>query len=468
MRALLGGELLDHGRPALLSLLALAGAVLVSWKFYKARRQPAAEIFVMSGAGLWLLVFFGRPTWGPLLVLVGAVRDLHLHRVVGALHVFLVLLAAVAMEAGWRELARRGYLALAVLLTLLVLAPMLWERATYLARNDAWATDQLIAVDAEHDVLDACMADLRRAGGRVYAGNLADWGPQFETGGNTFAAFLSMNLVPQVSATYHNIALTADLFPLFDVRRPAHYGLFNVRSVVAPANVVSGLPGFLSLRMRSGRNWIFDAPGSGYFDIVDVAASVAVDKDSFYAVNEQWVRSDWAEKRAHLWLDFGAGAPSGVARLASKAPLPASPASAGRGGEIRGERQMGNDYEAEFVISRPSFALFRMTWHPNWVAYVDGKVQKTVMLSPGFIGVAVLPGQRTILLRYEPGIWKLMIAFAGLLIVLAGMAIERRGHLVRLGFPCADDAVPVDKAKTRDSSRRPAAKDRRARHQDVP
>ena len=179
------------------------------------------------------------------------------------------------------------------------------------------------------------------------------------------------------------------------------------------------------------------------------------------------MRSDWAEKRAHLWLDFGAGAPSGVARLASKAPLPASPASAGRGGEIKGERQMGNDYEAEFVISRPSFALFRMTWHPNWVAYVDGKVQKTVMLSPGFIGVGVLPGQRTILLRYEPGIWKLVIAFAGLLIVLAVMAIERRGHRVRLGFPCADDAVPVDKAKTMDSSRRPAAKDRRARHQDV-
>ena len=51
-----------------------------------------------------------------------------------------------------------------------------------------------------------------------------------------------------------------------------------MRSVVAPANVVSGLPAFLSLRMRSGRNWIFDAPGSGYFDIVDVAASVAVDR----------------------------------------------------------------------------------------------------------------------------------------------------------------------------------------------
>jgi hypothetical protein len=465
MKALVTGELLDHGRPAVLSLMALLGAVLVSWRFYKARRQPA-EVFVLSGALFWLLVFFGRPTWGPLLVLVGAMRDLHLHRVVGAVHIFLVLLAAIAIAAGWRELARRGHVELAVLLTLVALAPMVWERALYLARNDAQSTGQLIAVDAEQDALDACMADLRRAGGRVYAGSLAGWGPQFETGGNTFAASLNMNLVPQASQTYHNIALTADLFPLFDEQRPAHYRLFNVRSVVAPANL-SGLPGFLSMRTQFGRDRIFDAPGSGYFDVVDVAASVAANKDSFYAINEQWLRSDWVEKRAHLWLDFGEGAPSGVTRLAGNAPLPPSPASTGRGGEIKGERQMGNDYRAEFLISRPSFMLFRMTWHPNWVAYVDGKVQKTVMLSPGFIGVGVLPGQHSILLRYEPGIWKLTMAFAGLLIVLAGMAVERRGYLARLGFPHAADAVAEKTAKVTDSSRRPAAKTRRARNQGV-
>jgi hypothetical protein len=346
------------------------------------------------------------------------------------------VLAAIAMGAGWRELVRRGNVALTLLLTLVALAPMMRERALYLARNDEQSTDRLIAVDAEQDARDASMANLRQAGGRVYAGNFLGWGPQLQTGGNDFAAFLNMNLVPQASATYHNIALTADLFPLFDEQRPAHYALFNVRSVVAPANPVSVLPRFLSLRTGFGRYQIFDAPGSGYFDVVDVAASVAVNKDSFYAMNEQWLRSDWVEKRAHLWLDFGKDAPSGVARLEGKAPLSASPASAGRGGEIKAERQTGDDYGAEFVISRPSFVLFRMTWHPNWVAYVDGKVQKTVMLSPGFIGVAVLPGQRSILLRYEPGIWKLTMAFAGLLIVLAGMAVERRGYLARLGFPC--------------------------------
>jgi hypothetical protein len=297
----------------------------------------------------------------------------------------------------------------------------------------------------------------------VYAGSLAGWGPRFETGGNTFAAFLNMNLVPQASQTYHNIALTADLLPLFDERNAAHYGLFNVRSVVAPVNLGVALPGFLSLRTQFGRDQIFNAPGSGYFDVVDVPASVAVNKDSFYAINEQWLRSDWMEKREHLWLDLGEVAPSGLVRLADKAALPPSPASTGRGGEIKSERQKGDDYGAEFVVSRPGFVLFRMTWHPNWVAYVDGKVRKTVMLSPGFIGVAVAPGQRSIVLRYEPGIWKLALAFAGLLIVLAGLAAERRGYLARVGFPYVDDAMPAEVARAMDSSRHPAVKNRRGR-----
>ena len=124
------------GLPVL-SLLALLGAVLILWRLYRDHRLPAPEGFVLSGAVLWLLVFFGRPTWGPLLLLLGAVRDLHLHRVVGAVHIFLVLLAAIAMEAGWRAIgAPRVRSWAALLLTLMVLAPMLQERARYLARNE--------------------------------------------------------------------------------------------------------------------------------------------------------------------------------------------------------------------------------------------------------------------------------------------------------------------------------------------
>ena len=110
LKALFTGELLDHGRLPVLSLLALLGAAA---DLVEALQGPppagCPRAFVLSAAVLWLLVFFGRPTWGPLLLLLGAARDLHLHRVVGAVHIFFVLLAAIAMDTGWRQLARRGY-----------------------------------------------------------------------------------------------------------------------------------------------------------------------------------------------------------------------------------------------------------------------------------------------------------------------------------------------------------------------
>ena len=55
---------------------------------------------------------------------------------------------------------------------------------------------------------------------------------------------------------------------------------------------------------------------------MDAAAAVPVNKDNFYDVNRRWLRSDWVEKRAHLWLDLRGDAPSSLARLAANALVP--------------------------------------------------------------------------------------------------------------------------------------------------
>ena len=444
LKGLFTGEWLDHGRLPVLSLLALLGALLVMWQLYRERRLPAPEGFVLIAAVFWLLVFFGRPTWGPLLLLLGATRDLHLHRVVGAVQVFFVLLAAIAMATGWRELAHRGYAWAALLLTLAVLAPMLQERGRYLARNERDGTEVMIAVDTEQGVLNAVEGNVNRAGGRVYAGSGFGWGAQFQIANIPFMAFLNMDLVPQASGTYHTAALTADLFPEFEERNPAHYRVFNVRSVVAPAKLASGLPDFLLPRAQIGSDRIFDAPGSGYFDVVDAAAAVPVSKDNFYDVNRRWLHSNWMEKRAHLWLDLRGDAPPNLPRLAAGDPLPGNFPALPGAGEIKSERQLGQDYQADYEVSRPAFVLCRITWHPDWVAYVDGKIQKTAMLSPGFVGVPVSPGQHTILLRYQPGYWKLILALAGLLLACVTLAAERRGHLARFGFPMPEARTVVE------------------------
>lgn len=423
LKWLFTGQILDSGRLPVLSLLALFGAAGLLWRFRKSRRMAPVDTFVLLGAAFWLLVFFGRPTWGPLLLLLGVSPDMHLHRVIGALHVFLILLAAIGLAAVWREAARRWHVAVAVIVTALLLAPVVGERAQLLADNATQGRQNLMAVALEQNAIDAVIANVKERGGRAYAGLASTWGAAFKAGGVPFYGFLSMSHVPAVSFMYNNLALTTDIMMRFDELKPAHFRLFNIRSVVAPA--MPGAPAFLSARAQMGRFRIYDAPGTGYFEIVDVAASVPITRSSFYDVNDRWLHSDWVERRQHLWLYFRGDAPAGLPRLSSGSALPPVPPISASPGEIRSERQDGEVYQAEFEAARPSFVLFRMTWHPNWRAYIDGRPEKTAMLSPGFLGVPVTAGRHHILCRYEPGKWRTTLAIAGFLIVILIIAAGR-------------------------------------------
>ena len=75
-----------------------------------------------------------------------------------------------------------------------------------------------------------------------------------------------------------------------------------------------------------------------------------------------------------------------------------------------------------------------MTWHPDWKAWIDGQPRDTAMLSPGFVGVPAPAGRHTLLLRYQPGDWKLWMALAGVLAVL-GLASWERTHKAPPGAP---------------------------------
>src|SRR5262249_31584644 len=106
-------------------------------------------------------------------------------------------------------------------------------------------------------------------------------------------------------------------------------------------------------------------------------------------------------------------------------------------GSVAAEQQHGQLYEADLDIARPAYALFKMTWHPNWKAYVDGKPQPVAMLTPGFSGVALTAGRHHVQFRYEPGPLKEIFALAGLSSVLL-IAGAIRALSARLRVP----AVP--------------------------
>jgi hypothetical protein len=245
-----------------------------------------------------------------------------------------------------------------------------------------------------------------------------------------FFAFLSVHQVPAVAYLYHAMALTADIQPRMNEWNPEHYRLFGIRTVVAPTGIRTELPPFWARERTIGRFDVFRTPETGYFDVVDAPAAVHTTKHNFFDVNDRWLQSDWANKRLHLLLDLGGPVPEPL-RIVPEDPLPALPAFPAAG-IIRSERGDNDNYRADCDVSRSAYVLFKMTWHANWRAIVDGRPASTAMLSPGFIGVPVSPGHHTVELRYEGSSWKLWLALAGLITIAAQKLRWRRPAPVAL------------------------------------
>ncbi|MBI3939770.1 MAG: YfhO family protein, partial [Acidobacteria bacterium] len=458
LKLLLTGDLLDYGRLPVLSLLALAG-VLSSigvvwprlggnkWRLDPSSSSPQGKeaetgrvihTFLLSGAILWLFLFCGKPAWGGTLFrLLGLSDQLQLHRLIGGVHVFLIFLAGIGLFKFWSLLSRQRWRARPLvpvsLATFLILYPALLDRINYARQSGEWGRQNLDLYQREANALNQVVAQVKGRYGRAYAGLAAGWGGQFRVGWVPIYSFLAENHVPAVAFLYHAMALTGDIMVRFNEFHAPHYRLFNITSVIAPPN--QSLPPFLTPLNQAGRFRLLSAPASGYFDLVSVPFAVRCDRKRFYDINDPWLASDWVAKQQHLLLDLDGDAPAHLPRLPPAAPLPATSAAAGLG-TIETERQDGAFYRAQAQVARDCYLLFKMTYHPNWRAAVDGKPQKTVMLSPGFVGVALSPGRHTVEWHYQPESWKTLLLFLGAALLAVAIAAERAGYVQR-----AEDAL---------------------------
>ena len=57
------------------------------------------------------------------------------------------------------------------------------------------------------------------------------------------------------------------------------YRLFAIRTVVAPAGLLTPVPAFWTPSERIGRFQIYRVPDTGYFDLVDVPAAASVARE---------------------------------------------------------------------------------------------------------------------------------------------------------------------------------------------
>ena len=431
LRGLVVGDLFDFDRFPSLTILVAVGFVICLLRWRKERYLIPVAIF-----SFWLLLYFGRATWGGLIDLLPMSRDLHMNRFIGGVHLGGIFLIAVALAAPWRWALSRAsvwYVAAALALTLLVLLPVYSERRSYLAQN-AFLIKEAQALVAEDDDLTALIEKLKQLPpGRVYAGQergrvLDHWSDQYRIGFLKVYHLLHAEGLDMVGKVYHSYSLNSDVLINFDEQRWDHYNLYNARYVVAPEDQI--FPAFVRPLQQFGRHRLYQVETTGYFDLVGSGLEFIGGGTDFYPAASAWLASELPSTKQHPTMLIGRPAKKDERRFRGNVE-----ASAGLPrGTVLSEEVGNNYFAADVIVERESLLMLKATYHPNWRATVDGVKADTVMLMPSFVGVQLPPGSHKVRIEYRPRRLRVILLGLGLLTLpLIGMS-EKRGPALSSWF----------------------------------
>ena len=93
-------------------------------------------------------------------------------------------------------------------------------------------------------------------------------------------------------------------------------------------------------------------------------------------------------------------------------------------GAVLSSHGRGDQFSGRLRLDEPAVILFRMSYHPNWHATLDGRVVETMMLAPGYIGVRAGRGAHVIRMTYQSPAWTHALLFAGLTLLLSVALVE--------------------------------------------
>ncbi|MBC8280072.1 MAG: YfhO family protein [Chloroflexi bacterium] len=474
LEALVKGNLFDIDRFPVFSILVFVGIGVCIFNWRKTYYLVPLVAFV-----LWLLLFFGRTTWGPLIDLLPFSDTIHMHRFIGGVHLSGIMLAGIALAFPWRWAVSQGnvrYIVGVLALTLLILSPLYIERRSYLSDNAEAKQVHLQAMQSEQEAMDKVIETLQELPpGRVYAGLLPfynsyefgeRWGEVYRIGGTPVLSILGVAGFDVFASNVHGYSLPSGVLYSFNETSLEQFNLFNIRYVVAPEDFQpedSTVPDFMKPVAQFGRHRIFQVETSGYFDLVGSILQFSGEQSAHFSAAQAWLGSGLLELKRHPQMSISgspklqkegerpntvisAPALSVDSALSSQDELDSyiSEASAGpsRGSII--SENIGRDYFSTTVnVERESMLMLKVTYHPNWRATVDGSKVDTVMLMPGFTGVQLAPGEHQVIMEYRSrNLRKILLGFGLIALISIGL-IERRKETVSAWLgPRISAAIP--------------------------
>jgi hypothetical protein len=398
------GELFDRGRPPMITILVAVGILAALWRY---RRDERARVllflFLVS-----LVLFFGRPTLGPVLRLLPGSGDLFLRRFVSGVHLaglYLAGFGAVTLgRIAWDQAQRLRALrqrpvaiaSLAVVAVVVFFAPGFVERTAWAAQGAEWIGEQAVA-DQQGGADVAALVDIARARGpgRFYAGMRSNWGSAYEVGQVPMYVVLLNEGIEGVGFVRPTWSLSAPFEYRFTDTNPSHYDLFDVRYLILDADKATPVPA--QRVAQRGPHVLWERTDPGYVDLVDVLPPIAADRTNLGLRVEDWFRSDLPARGANPGIAFE-GEPAPEATVSAD-DLPDTPA-----GTVVGEDVDLRDGRATATViaDRPAMVMLKASFDPRWQVSVDGIAAAPEMIAPSFVGRTVPAGRHVVRFVYEP------------------------------------------------------------------
>jgi hypothetical protein len=428
---LVSGKLFDDGRFPVVTVLVFAGLVVcIARARADLRARALLGVFTLS-----LLLFFGRPTLGPVLDLLPGMRDVQIHRFVVGVHLAGILLAGVALGSVLRTasgLAGRYKpryaaalgVAVPVLVSVGVLAPAWTERAGYDKHGGVLIRAEQADERAQAADMDALVNIVKGSGdGRVYAGLRANWGKDYKVGYVPVYAWLANRDVDAIGFTFRTIAsLSNDVEAAFDETNLAQYEMFNVRYLILPVDQQPRVRA--RLVASSGGHRLYEVRTTGYLQVVDRSSPIAADRTDLELSTRSFRNSN----------DASRGTYPGIGFAGDEGP-PALDTGPGPAGIVLAQSATIQDgvFSASVEANRRAVVLLKATYDPRWTATVDGVPAKPTMMAPSLVGVEVPAGRHSVRFRYAPYAHYPLLVTVGLLTLL-GLAIVDRRELLPAGI----------------------------------
>jgi hypothetical protein len=389
------GGLFDCARfPVVTIGLLVSACYCCAYRAVVSRREGGA--FLVWAPPLTALFFTacaGREVWGWLFDLVPVLSSLHVHRFALAVHLFGIVTIAVGAGALVRRCSSSTTRQLAAaLLVVACVWPALRERYWMYKSTFTRHAESARLFAGESDLHRTLMAVTQLPYGWTYIGSSTSWQKSLVAAGYIpLDVFTVSRGVPTVGGIlFHAFSLAGETLFDFDPARRAHFDLFGIRNIVAPAEWTA--PADFSKVHTYGPYGVWSR-GSRMLFVAD---------ERFAATRT----GQTGPARAFV---------QGVTTLASDA------------GEVTAQTMAQPwQFEGTAVMKRAGTIVAAVGYHPNWEATVDGRPTPTGWCLPGFVRISVPEGEHRVVLRYRPSSSKVYLVFLALVVIGTAFDYRRR------------------------------------------